>query len=145
MLEDDFHTLAAAATARLFANLVLVAQETSPVDRQEDFDGRCRDLLTDLLSGLDACLQDPGEREPYIFALHYCDVAKGRYWHDPVALAMEAGLSHLAPAFEELSQTPAEAIRGWLQAHADKPHTLAWLSEQTAALMVADASMQTVQ
>ncbi|EGQ63752.1 hypothetical protein GGI1_21379 [Acidithiobacillus sp. GGI-221] len=145
MLEDDFHTLAAAATARLFANMVLVSQETSPVDRQEDFDVRCRDLLTDLQSSLDTYPQDPGEREPYIFALHYCDAAKGGYWHDPVALAMEAGLSHLASAFEKLSQTPAEAIRDWLQAHADQPHTLAWLSEQTAALMVADATLQTVQ
>ena len=115
------------------------------MDRQEDFDGRCRDLLTDLQSGLDAASQDAGDRHPYILALHYCDAATGSYWHDPVALAVEAGLADLAPIFDGLPQDPAEAIRGWLKAHADQPHTLAWLSEQTAALMVADATMQTVQ
>jgi len=145
MLEqNDFNALTAAATARLFANMLLVAQETSPVDRLGDFEVRGRDLLMDLKAGLDAVSNETAN-DPYTVALCYCDVATGGYWHDPVALAVGLGLQDLTPIFDGLPKGVPEAIRDWLRDHGDHEHALAWLSEQAAALMVADAIAPTIQ
>jgi hypothetical protein len=139
LTQDDLHTLTAAATARLFCAMVLVAQEASPVDRLDDFKGRGHDLLTDLQTCLDTA-PDASGGDLHAVAFRYCDTAMGSYSHDAVALAVQRGLSDLCPVFDGLPMGPAEAIRDWIREHADRDHTLAWLSEQTANLLVADSA-----
>ena len=143
MLNDqDFSTLAGAATARLFSAMVRTAQETEPVDRLDSFISRNRDLLADL----QICLRvgpEESKLDPdvsFSVAHRYCDHALGEYVHDTVALTVERGLSDLRPVFSDLDTDAATAIDRWLEAHGKDTHTLAWLTEQTTQLLVADAA-----
>ena len=144
MLNDqDLSALTAAATARLFSTLVRTAQETDPIDNLDGFGSRSRDLLADL----QVCLWPGQEERPldpdtsFPMAHRFCDRAMGEYPHDAVAIMVERGLSDLRPAFDGLGFDAAAAIGRWLEAHGKDAHTLAWLTERSIQLLVADAAV----
>ncbi len=142
LTHEDFDILAGAATARLLSVMTQTAQETSPVDTVDGLDARIRDLLMDLRGVLDGppdgiltALVD----DDRVFHL-YCNNAEGDYDHPAVALAVQRMFSDLNPVFEGLDASAPEAVRDWLDAYGDREHSIAWLAQRIADLLVADAS-----
>ncbi len=125
MLKEDVDTLAGRALARLFSMMVQVAQETDPVETLDAFRTRINDLVVDI---------------PIFLDRKTSHQAKGAY--EAVALAVDKGLSDLEPVFDGVAESARGAMRDWWQEYGDRDHTVAWLVQQTASLLVADATQE---
>ncbi|MEY2340924.1 hypothetical protein AB4090_02305 [Acidithiobacillus sp. IBUN Pt1247-S3] len=132
MLEEDVDTLAGRALARLFSSMVQVVQETAPVETPDAFRNRIHDMVVDIPMFLETSPDGPVSQ--------ICsDQTEGAYDRDAVALVVQRGLMDLTPAFEGSGESAGDAMRDWWHEYGDRDHTVAWLVQQTASILVADA------
>ncbi|UTV80091.1 hypothetical protein MQE22_08650 [Acidithiobacillus sp. YTS05] len=142
----DEQRLAGMATARLFSAMVRIAQESRPVDGLDAFAALSRDLLDDLQACLlDLTCRPVSQGNARELARRYCDKAIGNYVHEPVSLVVDGILPKLAEALDENVEQLIQGIHSWILEHGQKAHTMAWLAEQTACLLLADAVGSTAE
>ncbi|MBU2788452.1 hypothetical protein HFQ13_09630 [Acidithiobacillus sp. VAN18-1] len=132
MLKEDMDILAGRAMARLFSVMVQVAQETVPVGTTDTFRERVHDLVVDLPIFLDSAQGDPESPVRN---------EQATYDRDAVALVVKRGVSDLSRAFDGSGENARDAMRTWWREYGDRDHTVAWLIQQAASFLVADATM----
>ena len=149
MLPSDIDQLTAATTARVFSAMVFLSLLRNPVREEALFDRRVREMLGDMGTALGVAQSQPEKSLAEI----YMENAHGHYDHDVVAFGLEKALKSIAPAFsgmdaecsgEDCPKDPLSALAIWMRRYGDSEHGISWLVQQTAQLLVADATMPVV-
>ena len=145
MLPSDIDHLTAATTARVFSALVFFSLLRNPIREEAQFDRRVRELLGDMGAALNAAQSNPDQSLADI----YIENARGHYDHDVVAFGLDETVRSIAPAFsgmdaecsgEDCPKDPLSALAIWMRRYGDSEHGISWLVQQTAQLLVADAT-----
>ena len=149
MLPSDIDQLTAATTARVFSAMVFLYILRNPVREEAQFDRRIREVLGDMGAALNVAQSLPGKPLAEI----YMENAHGHYDHDVVAFGLEKALKSIAPAFsgmdagcsgEDCPKDALSALAIWMRRYGDSEHGISWLVQQTAQLLVADATVPVV-
>ncbi|MGK9452473.1 hypothetical protein ACSSZE_14645 [Acidithiobacillus caldus] len=150
MLPSDIDQLTAATTARVFSAMVFFSLLRNPVREEDQFDRRVREMLGDMGTALGVAQSHPEKSLAEI----YMENAHGHYDHDVVAFGLEETVKSIAPAFsgmdaecpgsENCPKDPLSALAIWMRRYGDSEHGISWLVQQTAQLLVADATMPVV-